>query len=96
LLNHSNHVVLRQGEALQPMAFESDEAREIYENFVCGWQDNDNNQTKSSFGIPFIIGTQRSRKLAENAVRNDASIRFDRNLDGIISDQEAAVFGSSD
>ncbi len=95
LLNHSHHVVLRQDEPLYAAYFESEDGRHIYENFVRNQISNKSKQSESSFGIPFIIGAERSYRLAENAIRNDAAIRFDQNSDGLISDVEASAFQKS-
>ena len=92
LLNHSHHVVVRQDEPLYASYFESDHGREVYEGYVRNQIQNNSKNSRSSFGIPFIISAERSHRIAENAVRNDAAIRFDRNSDGLISDEEASRF----
>ena len=92
LINHSHRTILRQTEPLYPVAFESAESKQIYEEFVEGWIEQEEEKSKSSLAIPFLIGTEHCKVTAENAVRNDVAARFDANGDGLISLQEARVF----
>lgn len=93
LLNHSHHTVIRQGEPLYPIAFETDAARTCFEEYVEQARTSSANESHSSLSIPFLLGLQRSKSVSESAIRNDAAVRFDANADGTISDYEANVFG---
>ncbi len=92
LLNHSHETIIRQGEPLYPVTFETEEAHASFEAYVDEAEDNDDNFANSSFGIPLLIGLSRSKKTSVNAIRNDATIEFDINGDGMISDYEASHF----
>lgn len=91
LLNHSNHVVLRQDEPLRGMTFQSENARIVFEKAVKQSLDDDSDQSHASFGVPFIVGMERSETVADNAMRNDVGVLFDVNQDGHISDYEASL-----
>ena len=91
LVNHSNHRVVRQSEALQPFSFQSETARENFESQVEHAVERGANDSHSSFAIPFLVGLERSRKLSDAAVRNDVGNRLDTNGDGVISDYETSV-----
>ena len=91
LLSHSNHVVLRQEEPLQQLTFESEKARNTYESNVQKALNDESNTSHASFGIPFIVGLQQSKKLSESATRNDVATHFDLNGDRLISDYEASL-----
>ena len=91
LINHSNHVVLRQNEALRPLAFESPTARQNFESAVEYALDNEADRSRASFAVPFLFGLERSTKVAKNAIRNDLAALMDINRDGYISDYEISV-----
>ncbi len=91
LLNHSNHVVLRQGEPLRGLSFQSEETRDIFEQAVDQAKNDDSRKSRASFGVPFLIGLERSRTLGDSAVRNDIGNLFDIDQDGFISDYEASL-----
>lgn len=90
LLSHSNRVVLRQTESLQPVTFESDESKSIYESAVSSAVAS--GKSEASLAIPFLVGLERTRTVAENAVRNDVAKQFDMNGDLYITDAEADHF----
>ena len=91
LLSHSNHVVLRQDEPLQQLTFESETARNAYEASVQQSLNDESNTSHASFGIPFIVGLQQSKKLSDSATRNDVATQFDISGDSHISDYEASL-----
>jgi hypothetical protein len=91
LLSHSNHVVLRQDEPLQQLTFESEQARNIYEAKVENSLNDESNTSQASFGIPFIVGLEQSKKVSESGVRNDVATQFDISGDRHISDYEASL-----
>lgn len=90
LLTHSNHTVIRQGEPLQPVAFETDKARHDFELHVEREIRESSGGAHSSFAIPFIVGLEKSTKKSENAIRNDTRVRYDTNGDGFISEFEVS------
>ena len=92
LLSHSHHKVVRQGEPLHAVTFESENARSAFEACAQSALSDETNESRSSFGIPFIVGLQRSRKVAPNAIRNDVATRLDLNGDRHITDDEASLF----
>jgi hypothetical protein len=83
--------VIRQGEPLTAITFESIEARSTFEDATRSAMNDDANESHSSLGIPFLVGLQCSKTVSPNAIRNDVAIRFDLNGDRHISDHEAAV-----
>ena len=91
LLTHSHHTVVRQGEPLRPLTFESAEARETFEAVAEDSAENNSDESRSSFGIPFIVGLEKSSKTSSTAIRNDVATRFDINSDQHISDYEASL-----
>lgn len=91
LVNHSHHQVIRKSEPLQHVTFQSEETRNAFEQCVQDAIDNDSNYAHSSFGVPFLLGLQRTQKTAENAVRNDTIAKFDVNGDLYISDYEISL-----
>ena len=91
LLSHSDHVVVRQAEPLRPVSFESEQTKIAYETYIESALQNDANKSSSSFGIPFIVGLERSKTVAPNAIRNDVAVRTDINKDGLISDYEMSL-----
>ena len=91
LLNHSNHVVLRQNEPLNSLTFQSDHARNVFESRVEQSLEDDSRKSSASFGVPFLVGLERSTTIAENAIRNDLAALFDINGDQHISDYEASL-----
>lgn len=91
LLNHTHHTVIRQGEPLRQITFESENARSIFEaSAECALAD-DSDESSSSFGIPFILGLSKSQKTSRTAIRNDVATRFDINGDKHISDYEVSL-----
>ena len=52
---------------------------------------DETNESHASLGIPFIVGLEKSQKVAPNAIRNDVATRFDINGDRHISDDEASL-----
>ncbi len=91
LLNYSHHSVVRQDEVLQPLTFESEQAKLSFEERVDAAMDSDRTQSERSFGIPFLIGVNRSSDLSEAAIRNDTATRLDVNGDRFISEYEASL-----
>lgn len=91
LVSHSHHTVVRQGEPLQRIAFQSQQAKIAFEHHVKRELENGNNQSSSSLAVPFLLGLERSRKLSEAAVRNDAAAFYDANTDGVIDDGEVSL-----
>lgn len=91
LLSHSHHSVVRQSEPLQQVAFQSQQAKIAFEHHVKRELENDNNRSSSSLAVPFLLGLEKSQRLSETAVRNDAAVFFDANADGIIDDKEASL-----
>lgn len=91
LLNHSNHIVLRQDEPLRALTFQSESSRKVFEEAVDCALDEDSLQSHASFGIPFIIGLSKSKTLSSTAIRNDVGALFDINQDGVISDYEVSL-----
>ena len=92
LVNHSHRTIVRQTEPLYAVSFDSPQSKEVYEDFVDSWMEREEDLSKSSFAIPFLIGTEHSKVTSENAVRNDIALRFDADGDGLITQQEANVF----
>ena len=90
LLSHSHRTVLRQTELLQPVTFESDESKSVYESAVSSAMSSGN--SKASLAIPFLVGLERTKSVAENAVRNDVAQQFDMDGDLHITDAEAQHF----
>jgi hypothetical protein len=88
LLNHSNHMVIRQGEPLAPIGFESEFSKKSFESYVKSKLTDDANKSSSSFGIPFLVGFEKSKTMSESAIRNDALARFDTDKNGVINDYE--------
>ncbi len=91
LLNHSNHTVVRQEEPLRGVTFETENARQVFEATAEAALEDDSNQSHASFGVPFIVGLEKSKSIAPNAIRNDVATRFDINGDGHISEYEATL-----
>lgn len=91
LLSHSNHVVVRQEEALQPVTFESEEARNLFESIVKNAIKEDSELGNASFAIPFIVGLEKSTKLSKSAIRNDVATRVDLNGDRLITEYEVSL-----
>lgn len=91
LLNHSNHTVVRQQEPLRGITFETENARKVFEASTDAAMDNDSNKSHASFGVPFLVGLEKSKSVAPNAIRNDVATRFDINGDGHISEYEAGL-----
>ena len=91
LISHSNHQVVRQGEPLRQLTFESESARSAFEATAEHALDHDANESSAAFGIPFLIGLQHSRQTAPNAIRNDVATRLDLNGDQHISEYEASL-----
>lgn len=91
LISHSRHTVVRQGEPLQPVAFQSQQAKIAFEHRVQQKLEAKNNQSSSSLAVPFLLGLENSRRLSETAVRNDTAVFLDANADGIIDDTEVAL-----
>jgi hypothetical protein len=89
LLSHSNHKVVRQNEPLQQLAFESEQARAVFESRVERQMESD--ESSASLGIPFLVGLEKTVKTAENAIRNDVATMLDINGDGIVSNHEASL-----
>ncbi|MFK7769507.1 MAG: hypothetical protein AB8B55_20000 [Mariniblastus sp.] len=87
LLSHSNHAIVRQNEPLKQIAFETEKARAYYEAKVS--ERLDNSEASASFGIPFIVGLEKSTTTSENAVRNDVATLLDINGDRVVSEYEA-------
>lgn len=81
-------MVIRQGEPLSPVGFESDFSKKSFESYVDSKLSDDANKSSASFGIPFLVGFEKSKTMSESAIRNDALARFDSDKNGIINDYE--------
>lgn len=91
LLNHSNHTVVRQQEPLRSVTFETEQARQVFEASAEAALEDDSNESRASFGVPFLVGFEKSKTIAPNAIRNDVATKFDINNDGHISEYEASL-----
>jgi len=91
LLNHSNHTVVRQQEPLRSVTFETEHARQVFEASADEALEDDANESHASFGVPFLVGFEKSKTVAPNAIRNDVATKFDINGDGHISEYEASL-----
>ncbi|MEM7785562.1 MAG: hypothetical protein AAF623_19600 [Planctomycetota bacterium] len=91
LLNHSNHTVVRQNEPLRRITFESEQSRAVFEQSVSQALKDRSNRSSASFSIPFLVGLEKTKSIATNAIRNDVMAMFDIDGDAHISDYEASL-----
>ncbi len=89
LLSHSNHSIVRQTEPLKQVVFETERARATFESQV--ERRLESNKSSASFGIPFIVGLEKTVTTAENAIRNDVATLLDINGDRVISEYETSL-----
>ena len=91
LLNHTNHMVLRQDEAVKPLTFESEATRNSFEARVTQANEDNDDQSSASFGVPFIIGLEMTKKVSSSGIRNDLATQIDINGDSHISNYEISL-----
>ena len=91
LLNHTNHRVLRQDEAVKQLTFESEPTRNSFEAWVTEAIDNNSDKSSASFGIPFIVGLEASQRVSTAGIRNDVATQIDINGDSHISNYEISL-----
>jgi hypothetical protein len=83
--------VVRGGEALRPVSFETEEAGRVFHDAV---KDGHGYVGGTHLGVPFVTFFRKSKVLSEPAKFNDAVTRCDTNQDGVITLVEARVFAS--
>ncbi len=84
-------MVLRQDEPLRQLTFESESSRNAYESQAQLALDDESNVSRASFGIPFIVGMQQSKKISKAGIRNDVAKQLDINGDDHISNYEISL-----
>jgi hypothetical protein len=83
--------VVRESEARRAVAFESQEAAEVFHRAV---KKRSKEIGGAYVGVPFVTLYNRDRVLSDAAHFNDAVARCDTNQDGLITLAEAQVFAN--
>jgi hypothetical protein len=93
LVRHSTRVV-RDNEPIRSMAFESEQAKRVFEAGVHEMQAHRTGYGGDVFALPFICWVSHSNELSDNAIYNDQMAACDANGDNCITLQEAANYRS--
>ena len=91
LFNSKYERIERRGEPIMPVQFQSDYSRQRFQSVAL--EETHRNQESSRFtvGIPFLVGLKYQSKPSANAYYNDWVERVDVDQDGVITDQEVAA-----
>jgi hypothetical protein len=93
LVRHSTRVV-RDNEAIQPVRFESEQARKMFEAGVHEVQAHKESFGGDVFALPLVCWVSHVSELSDNAIYNDQISSCDANGDGFITLQEAVNYRS--
>ena len=94
LVVYNGTKVLRKNEKRKVVEFESEQASQLFHEKLnkklCSCTDR--TMESEQLIIPFIVATNTSMKLSENACYNDALQMCDSNGDDFISESEAKIY----
>lgn len=93
LINSSKEKIIEPDAPRMTINFESETAMQMFQKKVSEhYEAGDGVQSRSDFGIPFVIGTSETKVLSENAFYNAQVKKTDVNGDGTITQAEARVY----
>jgi hypothetical protein len=90
-VRHST-VAVREHEAVRPMQFESEQARNVFEGGVTEMKAHKDESNAQVRAVPFLFWYSRVEVPSDNAVYNDQARICDANGDDCITLEEAAAY----
>lgn len=91
LVTSSYTNVERKTESIQPIHFESDFARDVFQSHAQNSKRRESESSNFFFGVPFLLGLSYTSKPSSNAYYNDWVNRVDTDQNGLISENEVAA-----